>query len=194
MNAPILAGAALALLVFLGRARAATPAAASELKLTHSQQVMADMIVKIARELGVSPQLALTTSWLESRFNPAANGDIGWAKKFPDRFKKYVTDNPRFAANPARADADKWHSYGLFGLLAPHFTGPTEHPHLLYDPDRNARRGITYLRTQLANHKGDHKQARLGYAGALTSNTSAAARAAILDRWMAALALFEGYE
>jgi soluble lytic murein transglycosylase-like protein len=128
---------------------------------------MRAVITAAARRHGVPDQIALAFAWLESRFNPNAEGDLKWAEWDQGaRYKRYVLDNPKLATNPARDDPSAWHSYGLFQLLAPHFVQPNEHPRALLNPTVNADRGCRYLATALRKSGGDPVVARLYYAGA----------------------------
>jgi hypothetical protein len=172
----LLFGAAVA--VAFGKGRPVT--------LTAQQKTMATLIARIARELDAPVDVALAFAWLESRLNPAAQGDLQWPTTHADKFRELVT--VKLAQSPYAGDASLWHSYGLFQLLAPHFVGPREDPRVLLDPEVNARRGITFLKRQLAAHNGDVGKARLAFAGALSSSSAYQGR--VLARLASALDQF----
>lgn len=126
-----------------------------------SRERMVALVRRVARELGVAPAAALAFAEVESNFNAGAQGDLEWPTKRPDMFRKLVTERD----NPYRGDPSLWHSYGLFGLLAAYHVQPGEHPHVLLDPEINARRGIAYLKRLLKTTAGDVAAARLAYIG-----------------------------
>lgn len=143
------------------------------------------LITRTAQRYGVDPHTALTFAWLESRFDPAAKGDLDWsARKGGELYRTVVRDAPRFADNPARILPKAWHSYGLFQLLAPYHVQPTEHPSVLANPIVNASRGVLYLRKLLEQTHGDVDQARLLYTGA--ANLAPDVKGPILDKLHAA--------
>lgn len=135
--------------------------------LNKQQTVNRDLIVRLAHDLGVPPRVPVTFAWLESRFDPKADGDMQWAEKRPEMYRKLVVDNPALKDNPWRLKSEAWHSYGLFQLLAPYFIKGTENPAILYDPVKNATLGITKIKNLLKVHKGDVNKVRLAFAGAL---------------------------
>lgn len=184
------AGAALLLGAKASASQGAAPNQGAAPELDAEQKSMAALIAKIARAQGVPVQVALAFAWLESRLRVAAQGDKEWATSRPDKYKSAVLD--RQPPSPWAKDAALWHSYGLFQLLAPYFVKPSEHPHLLLNPQINAERGIAFIKAKLAQSGGDVEAARLAYAGA--TNASAATKAKILTRLRTALAMFEGVE
>ena len=162
--------------------REARPAASAE-----RQRAIAIIRAEAQRQ-GVPAPIALAFAEAESNFNAAAAGDLGWASKRPELYRQIVLDNPAMAQNPARTDPRAWHSYGLFQLLAPYHTRPTEHPKVLYDPTINAHRGIAFIRGLLRKHSDDLVQTRLAYAGALRASQAEQDRvlarfARIYQRW-----------
>lgn len=160
------------------------------MKESVQQLQMKALITRIARAWGVPVQVALAFAWLESRFDPRADGDEQWAQKRPEKYRELVLDAPRFADNPWRTDAARWHSYGLFQLLAPYHTLPTEDPWALYDPEINAERAMKTLANLLARHDGDPIKARLDFAGA--SKLGPETQAMLSKRMRDALVRFEG--
>ena len=157
---------------------------------TPAQRTMMQFIAAKAHNAGVPPELALAFAWLESRFDPAAKGDALWAEKYPDRYKRFVLENPALSANPYKHDRALWHSYGLFQLLAPHFVHGSEHPHLLYNIDVNTDRALTFIKRLLRENGGDFVATRLAYAGA--SKASADTQQLLESRVRSALHRFEG--
>lgn len=156
----------------------------------HESADMRALITRIAREHGVPAQVALAFAWLESRFNPRAEGDLQWPFKRPDKYRELVLEAPRFAHNDFRGDPTRWHSYGLFQLLAPYHVTGAEDPRILLDPEVNATRAMRTLRALLKKHEGDAARARLDFAGA--SKLSASTQATLRARLRAALERFEG--
>ena len=137
-----------------------------QVKLSYSQQEMKALITKIAKQLGVPVNVALAFAWLESRFNPNAEGDLQWAVKSPEIYQEIVLNSEKFKNNPWRNDKLRWHSYGLFQLLAPYIIQANEDPKILLDPTINATRGIQKLKNLLTKHNGDAYKARIDFAGA----------------------------
>lgn len=133
----------------------------SKSKPSAQRQRMVALVRRVARELGAPAAAALAFAEVESGFNPGAQGDLQWPEKRPDMFRKLVTERD----NPYRHDTSLWHSYGLFGLLAPYHLLANEHPHVLLDPEVNARRGVAYLKRLLRQTNGDVAAARLAYIG-----------------------------
>lgn len=125
---------------------------------------MRDLIARVAREKGVPVNVALAFAWIESRLRPNAEGDRQWAFKRAAKYRELVLDAPRFAQNPWRTDAARWHSYGLFGLLAAYHTLDNEDPRRLLDPQVNAERGIAEIARLLRKH-GTPSAARLAFVG-----------------------------
>lgn len=135
--------------------------------MAEKHRLMRGLIISTAKRLGVNPRYALAYAWLESKFNPFADGDKDWAKwDNGARYQKNVLDNPKFAKNPARNKPELWHSYGLFQLLAPYYVGETEDPSILYSPTINAERGIKRMAASIKKANGSIMQARIEYAGA----------------------------
>lgn len=122
-------------------------------------------IRRVAASLGVEPAIALAFAELESGFDAHASGDLQWAEKRPAKYRELVLDAAKFAHNPARGDPSAWHSYGLFGLLAPYHVRPNEHPHVLWDPEINAERGIQTIKRLLHRTNHDLAATRLSYVG-----------------------------
>lgn len=125
------------------------------------RQRMIALVRRVARELGVPAAVALAFADVESGFNPAVQGDLNWPEKKPELFQKLVVDK----GNPYAGDKSLWHSYGLFQLLAPYHVLAGEHPHVLLDPEVNARRGVMALARLLKTTGGDPIAARLAYIG-----------------------------
>jgi hypothetical protein len=133
---------------------------------TAQQASCADIIRGAADRHHVSRQVALAFSWVESRHDPACEGDLHWHTKLGGKlYQNHVVRAERLARNPARNDPPVWHSYGLFQLLACYFVGPLEHPILLRDPVINADRGCKEIRRLLDKNAGDVRAARLQYVG-----------------------------
>lgn len=126
---------------------------------------MRDLITRVARQQGVPVRVALAFAWIESKLQPQLEGDKRWPFKKPQKYRELVLDAPRFKDNPWRTDASRWHSYGLFQLLAPYHTLPTEDPRALLNPQVNAERGIAQIKRLLAKHNGNVQAARLAYIG-----------------------------
>jgi hypothetical protein len=120
------------------------------------------LIEREAVAQGVPANVALLFAELESGFNPRAYGDRDWATQRPQKWREL---RERMPLNPAIDDPTVWGSYGLFGLLAAYHVQPHEHPHVLWDPTVNARRGVTTLKRMLARAAGDVRAARLLYVG-----------------------------
>lgn len=89
-----------------------------------------------------------------------------WATNRPEIYQKIVLDSEKFKNNAFRNDKNRWHSYGLFQLLAPYVSLANEDPRLLLDPTINATRGIQKLKNLLAKYNGDVYKARIDFAGA----------------------------
>jgi hypothetical protein len=111
---------------------------------------------------GVLPEIALVFAELESDFNPNAYGDRDWAFTHPG---EWLATQQRLPDNPAINDPSAWGSYGLFGLLAAYHVQPREHPHVLWDPEWNAQRGVAAVKHALNRAAGDVRGARLLYVG-----------------------------
>lgn len=122
---------------------------------------MIALVRRVARELGVPAAVALAFADVESGFNPAEQGDLKWPEKKPELFRKLVLDK----GGPYAGDPSLWHSYGLFQLLAPYHVLVGEHPHVLLDPELNARRGIAAIKRLLKTTGGNAEAARLAYIG-----------------------------
>lgn len=122
---------------------------------------MIALVRRVARDLGVPEAVALAFAELESGFNPAVQGDQQWPEKRPELYRTLVLDT----SNPYRQDASLWHSYGLFQLLAPYHVQVGEHPHVLLDPELNARRAVAQIKRLLRQAAGDVAGARLAYIG-----------------------------
>lgn len=135
--------------------------------LNAKQTANRDLIIREAHAQGVPARIPVTFAWLESRFDERADGDKQWATKRPDQYQKLVVNNPNLADNPFRLVPEKWHSYGLFQLLAPYFIVGKDDPAILYDPGRNAMLGVAKIKNLLKIHKGDINKVRLAFAGAL---------------------------
>lgn len=111
--------------------------------------------------------VALAFSWVESRHDPAREGDLDWhLRRGGELYRRKVLDAPRLTYNPARSRPELWHSYGLFQLLAVYHVEPREDPRALLDPSTNADRGCAVIARMLARTEGDVHAARLGYIGA----------------------------
>lgn len=124
------------------------------------------LIREAADRHGVSRRIALAFAWCESRFNPAAEGDLVWHERHAGAlYRKHVLHNPRLQSNPARLEPEVWHSYGLFQLLAPYHVLPLEHPRVLLDPVINADRGTAAIATHLERANGEVLAARFSYVG-----------------------------
>lgn len=145
------------------------------------EQIMA-RIIDTARACNVPPHVALATAWLESRFEPQAEGDLRWHEN-QARFDAVVPPD-----SPFRAQPELWHSYGLFQLLAPYHVRRDEDPRILLKPALNIERGVAFLGRLLKRAGGDVDRVRLLYTGAV--GASPELRAVILERWHEALARF----
>lgn len=125
-----------------------------------------EIIVRSADRHGIPRRAALAFAWIESRFDPDAEGDLEWHEKRDGRlYRTHVLRAARFAQNPARSDAKCWHSYGLFQLLACYHCEGHEHPSALLDPELNADRGCRMIARLLRRANGDIRSARLAYIG-----------------------------
>jgi hypothetical protein len=135
---------------------------------------------------GVPASVALVFAELESGFNPRAYGDRDWARKRPQKWREL---RERMPQNPAIDDPDAWGSYGLFGLLAVYHVQPNEHPHVLWDPSLNARRGVAAVKHALERAGSDVRAARLLYVGCgLDGSLCSAERVAQVDSRLRAAA------
>jgi hypothetical protein len=147
------------------------------------------MIVAECLVRGVRPSIGLAFAYVESRFNPLAEGDKQWHLKEAGRkFDRAVRDNPNLQQNPALHEPWKWHSYGLFQLLAPYHVGPTEDPVVLFDPFKNTQRGVATIKRLLDRCDGDPIRARILYTGA--SKQPEAVQSEIRHRIANALQMF----
>lgn len=133
---------------------------------TPQQAAMRELIARTADRLGVPRKAALAFAWLESRFNPRAEGDLKWhERKGGELYRKLVLESPRLKDNPARLEPEAWHSYGLFQMLAPHHVPAHMHPRELLSPELNAELGVRFIKGCLKRTGGDVEAARLLYAG-----------------------------
>lgn len=149
---------------------------------------MRELITTLARTLGVPVPVALAFAEVESALNPAREGDLDWPTRNGGAlYKRLVRDATHFAANPWRNDPSRWHAYGLFQLLAPYYTGPTEDPRALLVPEENARRALTTIASLLRRYNGDDEAARIHYVCG-SQSCSDAKRAQILTRYREAKA------
>lgn len=156
-----------------------SPSSGKTLATTPAKRAVIAVINAAAAKHSVPPRIALAWAQVESGLNAAAEGDRQWhTYDGGKRYERLVRDNPRFSRNPFRLEPSRWHSYGLFQLLAPYHTGPTEDPKLLLDPRVNADRGVKRIAELLKQTGGDWQQARLLYTGASRSNE--AKRAAVV--------------
>lgn len=127
---------------------------------------IADLLREAADRHGVERRVVLAFAWIESRWNPSAEGDLIWHERSGGAlYRRHVLNNARLARNPARLEPDVWHSYGLLQLLAPYYVEPTEHPRVLLDPVINADRGAGAIARLLARAHGDVLAARYLYVG-----------------------------
>lgn len=150
---------------------------------------MRRLVADTARARGLEPRIALAFASVESRFDPRAEGDKTWhLKEAGERYNRLVRDAPQFADNPARLEPWKWHSYGLFQLLAPYHVLPNEDPTVLFDPVINAQRGVETIKRLLVRSGGDPIKARLLYTGA--TRKAASIQAEITQRISVALEQF----
>lgn len=156
--------------------------------LTRQQKAMQDIIVAEAVKQGVPSRVALAFAWLESQFDPNAEGDKDWASKRPELYEVLVLKSDAFKSNPFRTDPDRWHSYGLFQLLAPYFVTGEQDPASLLEPRRNAFLGVRKLKALLTAYHGDVAKTRLAFAGALELGPSV--QKPILAKLTHALSLF----
>lgn len=150
------------------------------LELAERQKRNIEVIRREAERQGVPLKVALAFAWLESRLNDAAEGDALWAIKRPEMYKKLVVENPAFVDNPWRDEAPRWHSYGLFQLLAPYHVQGREDPRSLLNPTTNAQRGVALIKRLLVKYNGDVNAARIAYTGA--SGTTAEYKKDLLAR------------
>jgi hypothetical protein len=124
------------------------------------------IIKAAAARHGVPRQYALAFAWIESKLNPAAEGDLKWHEKQGGQlYRRHVLENSRYSLNPARNTPQLWHSYGLYQLLACFFVGDNEHPRRLLNPIINADRGCKYIARLLKKTNDDVRAARLAYVG-----------------------------
>jgi hypothetical protein len=140
---------------------AVSPAPARRAGTRPSPEIRA-LIEREAVAQGVPSEIAFVFAELESGFNPNAYGDRDWAAKHPHEWQ---ATQQRLVGNPAIDDPSAWGSYGLFGLLAAYHVQPREHPHVLWDPEWNAQRGVAAVRNALNRAAGDVRGARLLYVG-----------------------------
>lgn len=160
-----------------------------------------DRVVQLIREAadrhGISRRVALSFAWCESRFNPAAEGDLIWHERHAGAlYRKHVLHNPRLQSNPDRLTPEVWHSYGLFQLLAPYHVQPLERPAVLLDPVINADRGCAAIALHLAKAQGDVLAARFSYVGGgvAGSRLSPPQRQIVREQLQRALEQFAGEE
>jgi hypothetical protein len=147
------------------------------------------LITASARKHGVPPEIALAFAWLESKFDPNAKGDLTWHLwENGKRYQENVLQNPKFVNNPYKNQAELWHSYGLFQLLAPHFLSGNENPQILYDPEINTDRAMVKIANSLKKANGSVVHARLIYAGATKLNSQT--QALLANRINSAIKLF----
>jgi Transglycosylase SLT domain len=147
------------------------------------------LIVNECLAQNVRPSIGLAFAYVESRFHPTAEGDKNWHLREAGRkYDELVRDAPAFADNPARLEPWKWHSYGLFQLLAPYHVGRLEDPVVLLDPAINTRRGVAAIKRFLKRCDGDPIRARILYTGA--SGKPEAVQQEIRTRITAALQMF----
>ncbi len=151
----------------MNKSTSTSKATSADNPMSQKHEAIRTVIINEARKKGVPPRVALAFAWLESRFNPKAEGDLQWYQwNDGERYKKYVLANPKLAKNPWRNVPQVWHSYGLFQLLAPYFVQATENPTVLFDPGINTSRAMTKIANSLKAANGDPSQARILYAGA----------------------------
>lgn len=164
-----------------------------QMEQSAATQGIRDLITRIARAQGVPVDVALAFAWLESRFDPRREGDRQWAFKRASKYRELVLDAPKFAANPWRTDAGRWHSYGLYQLLAPYHTLADEDPRKLLDPQINAERGIAEIR-RLYQRYHDANAVRLAYVGCGPDGRGCPSDkvADVLGKLQRARALFQG--
>lgn len=157
-----------------------------------ARERMRELVKHFARQAGVPVPVALAFAEVESNFAPNREGDRDWPTRNGGAlYRRMVRDAAHFASNPYRNDPDRWHAYGLFQLLAPYYTGPTESPLELLKPDVNAQRALKTIAALLLKYAGDDELARIHYVcGSL--NCSDAKRAQILTRYRAAKARYQG--
>ena len=153
------------------------------------------IILRAAERHHVPANIALAFAWCESKFMPTAEGDLDWATRDGGRrYQRSVLNAPRLKFNPGRDDADCWHSYGLFQLLACFHVGDIEHPSMLLDPHRNADAACRFIRGLLNRTDGDPERARLLYVGLPFEGPSTAKeRARVLGNLRDALERFSRY-
>jgi len=174
---------ALGLLLAMARSRKNEPQERAPRTPDHS--AMEGLIRREARAFNVPEPIALATAWIESKFDPTAEGDKRWHEN-DRRFDAVVPKD-----NPHRWQRDLWHSYGLFQLLAPYHVRKHESPLVLLDPETNANRGVAHLARLLRRHNGDLDAVRLAYTGALQAPLDVQDR--ILRKWHEGLRKF-GYD
>lgn len=164
-----------------------SPSSGKSLATTPAKRAVIAIINAAAAKHGVPARIALAWAQVESGLNPAAEGDRQWhTYDGGKRYERLVRDAPKFARNPFRHEPSRWHSYGLFQLLAPYHTGPTEDPKLLLDPRVNADRGVRRIAELLQQTGGDWQRARLLYTGAAkSSDAKQAAVVAAISRAVA---------
>lgn len=128
------------------------------------RNAMVRLISDRARAMGVPVHVALAFAKVESNFRPDAEGDFDWPTRNGGAlYARHVRDNPTFANNPYRLEPARWHAYGLYQLLAPYHTRPTEDPRALLEPGTNVTRALTVIRRLLEHYDGDVAAARIHY-------------------------------
>lgn len=141
------------------------------------------IISQAAERHDVPRQVAFAFAWVESRMQPDAEGDLKWHEKRDGTlYERHVRANPKFQFNPWRDTPERWHSYGLFQLLACYHTLAHEDPRALLVPSTNADRALREISRLLRVTRGDVQAARLAYTGAgyQGTNVTAAVKAQTL--------------
>jgi len=160
--APMLALVGIASIAVLAWKRPLLRYPSTPRRLAH--QDVLTLITREAAAVGLDPRVAVAFAERESRLDPLALGDAGWAAK-NDNYRRHVLQNPRLASNPWRNVPSLWRSYGLFQLLAPFHVQQHEHPHVLLDPQLNTQRGVRAVRGALERSGGNLYEARRRYVG-----------------------------
>lgn len=130
-----------------------------------------EQVIRLIRQTAdrhqVPQHVALAFAWVESRLNPDAEGDLLWhTRKDGQLYARHVFSNPKFQFNPWKDEPARWHSYGLFQLLACYHVSAHEDPRSLLVPATNADRGCREIARLLRITRGDVAAARLAYTGA----------------------------
>lgn len=167
-------------------------ALSSKRKLLPPPAELLELIRREAALAGVPLRVALAFARVESNFNAAAEGDKDWPKKKPANYRMLVLDGR--PTNPFRAQAELWHSYGLYQLHAAHHVRGDEDPRVLLDPGVNVPRAMAAIARLLQASAGDPIEARYRYVGCGENGAKCgdSDRRRIREKLEAALSEFQG--